>query len=666
MGLFRQEEEPIQKWEIRRVHFLRILFIILILTVLFRTYTFQVWKREPWKDMALLQYEHRVKLVARRGVIYDRKMNIFAMDLPIFSVALDPDKVKNFQKTSVFLSEVLGGESRYYLDILKSNQDEHFVRIKNDLDEEEKVSIFGSQLPGLVPIKERKRRHTFEGSALSVLGIVNKDNKGVGGIEQYLDAVLRGEDGWAIYQKDAHNRNYLSLDYPVEPPKNGNHVVLTLDHALQAIVEEELKRGVALHNAKAGCAVLIDPFMGEVLAMSSVLGREAGKEQDSFQQRIQNRTLQLAVEPGSVFKIVVAAAALEDGVFKSSSRVFCENGAYPISSNHTIHDHDKAYGWLTLSEVLEYSSNIGITKIGQTLGKMVLFKYARDFGFGNKTRIGLPGESAGLLPPVYLWTDFSTATTSFGQGISVTPLQLAGMISVIANGGELVKPRIVRSILDESGKIKKIFNRQVIRRVISEESAYKLRTILENVIINGTGKKARVEGVRIAGKTGTAQKSVPGVRGYLPGTYVSSFIGFWPAEAPMFALVVVLDEPQHEYSGSQSAAPIFARIVKKMVGLPRAPWIPKDTKQAYQGRGKFVFSSIEELNRKTANTGRPKSIESPYHLPDLVGLSMGEALQELGERGIEAHVEGNGVVVKQNPVPGKKIEKSMVCQLICQ
>jgi len=668
MGFFRRHQKNSNKTERRRLYILGLVFSFLIVIVLFRLFTYQVWKREPWKSLAPGQYQRRVKLIARRGIIYDRDMNILAMDLPISSLAVDPTQIKNIHATCSALARVLGGDEKTYEELVEKKEKKSFVKIKQEITEEQKRVLIKSKIPGLIFLDGRKRVHPCGTLALPVLGIVNRQHRGVGGVEQAMDRILRGEDGWAVLQKDGLNRKFSSVDYPVEKPINGKHVVLTIDHVYQTIVEEELRRGVIEHRARGGSAVLMDPFTGEVLAMASVLGDEVKGKKDYFEKLMQNQAVQIAFEPGSTFKIVTASAALQEGFFRPNSLVHCENGAYHLAG-YTIHDHNKGYAWLTLSQILEYSSNIGMAKVGRKIGKKILYKYAQDFGFGNRTGIGLPGEVSGILRPVYQWSDFSTATISFGQGVSVTTLQIACMVSAVANGGELLKPRIFRAVLDEKGRELKTFPEETIRRVISQNTADKMKTILEKVVEYGSGTEARVEGIRIAGKTGTAQKSVPGFKGYVPGAYVSSFVGFWPVDVPAFVLVIVLDEPKGAYWGARSAAPVFARIVRRIVGLPTAPWSPGKM-QKKNPEKKFVFSSFYKRENNKSQIKRAvsysKIINSKYVVPRVIGLSVREALQKLSGRGIEITVEGSGIVVEQKPKPGSKFVKGMVCRLICR
>ena len=298
-------------------------------------------------------------------------------------------------------------------------------------------------------------------------------------------------------------------------------------------------------------------------------------------------------------------------------------------------------------------------------GPKLLYEYARNFGFGNKTGIQLPGESSGILRPVYDWSDHSAAYISFGQELSATALQLAGMVSVIANGGELMKPRIVRQVIDADGRVVKSFDRQVIRRVITRRTAAQVGTILEKVVMKGSGSEATVPSIRIAGKTGTAQKSVPGHRGYLPNTRVSSFVGYWPAEAPRYAMIVVLDEPTYKYWGSRSAAPLFGQIVNRIEGLPLAG----DDVRLSQEASPYTFASLGE-NRGDASMAPPVATPSvspeasPYHVPNLVGLSVRQALTRLSTLGLEARPSGHGRVVRQSPEAGTLVTPDMVCQIV--
>jgi len=665
----------LKKTKRNRLIWLGAFYTCLFIVILFRSFDFQVINRKPWSNLAPVQYEHRIKLIANRGVIYDRDMNLLAMDKPIISLAVDAKKINNYKETAQKLSKVLNQNSDFYFNKLEENNEKSFLRIAKEISEEQRQSLFNLGIDGLIIIKDRKRIRPCGDLAIQTLGFTNKKHHGVWGVEQSFDQVLSGNDGWAIYQKNGPGEDYFTCpEYPVKVPENGKDIVLTLNHTFQTIVEEELSRAVVKHHAKYGSAVLMNPYTGEVLAMASIVGDKIQNKQVELGEWIQNRAIQVAHEPGSSFKIVTSSAAIDENDFTPKSLIFCENGKYKVS-DHTIHDHNKKYAWLTLSQVLENSSNIGISKVGKKLGKEVLYKYIRDFGFGNRTGIRLPAETPGILRPVYDWSEFSTYAISFGQEISATSLQLVSMMSVIANGGELIQPFVVKKIIDNRGETEDTFARKVIRRVINEKTAEIVKGMLENVVKYGSGENAAVEGVRVAGKTGTAQKSMPGFKGYVPGLYTSSFVGIWPVEYPQFAMVVMLEEPKKNYWGGVAAAPVFSNIVYRISGLSIKPDFKNNSNDKKQ-KNKFLFTDLtiqnemnspqkEQIVKKTDEIKQINRVTSAFHMPDLKGLSIRGALRILSEYGVKVNVEGSGVVVTQYPSPGRELKGINVCRLIC-
>jgi len=444
-----------------------------------------------------------------------------------------------------------------------------------------------------------------------------------------------------------------SPDLPSQFPQYGEDVVLTIDQAYQAIIEQELQSGIEKYRAQAGSAVLMDPWTGEILAMASL---SSSNSTDPLAQ-LENRAIQTPFEPGSVLKVVTAAAALEEGIYTPESKIDCEQGEFRFAGG-VIHDHDKKFGELTFAEVIEYSSNIGVAKIGRKLGARTLCKYLQNFGFGTKTGIELPGEVSGINWPVHAWSDFFTATVSFGQGISTTTLQLACMMSAV---GELLRPSIVKSVIRRTGEEESMFRKEVIRRVISPRTASILSDILEKVVEKGTGQSARIEGIRICGKTGTAQKSLPKTRGYLPGVYTSLFVGFWPKETPRFVLAVVLEEPKETYYAAQSTAPIFRRMVEQLMSLPQISPPLKETREI--PLSKVSFSDIRGV--PSLSFLPAERVQSESRMPFLVGMTLREALRELRNRKVEVRLYGEGIVQNQWPKPGDPLVPGMTCYLNC-
>jgi len=638
-------------------------FTLIIVCILFRLFYIQVVKPDPWRVLAPVQYERRMCLPARRGMIYDRQKNLLAMDLPGYSLAADPTLVNDVEKTAQRIASILNGTQKKYVQLLQTNKS-RYVRLSSFLSEKQQYELHSLEIPGLIITQENKRNYPFDLLARPLIGLTDARHEGVAGLELSFNHILSGQDGWTILQRDGLNRNFTIVDYPVEPALNGRHIILTLDYVLQTIIEEELIQGLKQTEARWGSAVLMHPVTGEVLAMASLMGPGLIREDPDFQVKIRNRAIQDNYEPGSVFKIVTLAAALEEKAVTPQSLIYCENGQYVVDGS-PIRDDNRSYRWLTVSQAMQVSSNIALSKIAKKMGKKTLYRYIQDFGFGNRSGIGLPGEASGLLRPPYQWDDFLAATTAFGQGLSVTTLQLACMTAAIANGGELLKPRIFKFILDEEGRYLETSLREVIRRVISEETANQVARILESSINEGTGKRAAVPGLRIAGKTGTAQKSMPDVEGYVPGAYESSFVGFWPVQSPEYVLVITLDEPRQKSFSSQSAAPIFANIAERISGLPRKPDIRKQEPESSESI--FTLSCFDTPKENVLNVSfENKPTVSPYFVPDLRGLSLRQSLRQLAICGIHAHIKGHGNVKQQSLKPGIRVKDNMICDLVCE
>ncbi|MBN1780199.1 transpeptidase family protein [bacterium] len=649
-----------------RIYLLGAVFTGFVLTLLVRFFYLQVRRPDPWRSMAPAQYESRMKLPARRGQIFDRELNVLAGDVPVYSLAADPSIIGDFQKAGASIASVLRNDARHFIRQLEKDKGSRFVRLWEQITDGEYQQLKSLNLRGLIFLEEQRRTYPFGIMARPVIGWTDARHEGVAGVELAFNDVLSGQDGWKILQRDGLNRNFSTVDYPLEPALDGKNLVLTLDNVYQTVVEEEVKKGVEKYRAKWGAAVLMHPVTGEILSMVSLLGSRLAKENPDFQTTIRNRVIQDNFEPGSVFKMVTMAAVLNEGLFTPETLIYCENGSYSINGS-SIRDDNRSFQWLTATQAMQVSSNIALSKMAKKLGKQKLYKYIQDFGFGNSTGIGLPGEAAGLLRPPYQWDDFLTATMSFGQGLSVTCVQLACMASVIANGGELIKPRLYREIIDDGHRVP-VDSREKIRNVITQETARRMTDILEKCVTHGTGEKASVPGLRIAGKTGTAQKSAPGIEGYISGAHVTSFVGFWPANAPQFVLVVTLDEPRPASLSSQNAAPIFAAIARRISGLPMSSPVPVPENEAVPSV--FTLSSSEVVTASLPATAvaeqKSGQTVSPHFVPDMKGMSLRQALRMLAVCQITASVEGHGIVCEQDLTPGIRVEKNMICRLKCR
>ncbi|MEW6685038.1 MAG: penicillin-binding protein 2 [Candidatus Edwardsbacteria bacterium] len=423
----------------------------------------------------------------------------------------------------------------------------------------ERGKIFDAQMRVLAFNLKGKRIYSYLTSresgqylAASILGTVGKDGEGLGGIEWEYDAILRGENGWAIFQKDASGKPHYSPEYPQRIPKAGMDLILTLDIDIQSTAQMVLKETVQKFQAKGGTIIIMKVKTGEILAVAN-----------EPLSPLKNQAVEEVFEPGSTFKAFLLAAALEEKVLNSSDSLYGANGQIIIAGDTIREAEGHKYGWLTLSGAIEKSSNICAVEISKRLGPQRIYQYARSFGFGCRTGIDLSGEAEGFLTTPETWSIVKTANISFGQGLSVTPLQLACGFAALANKGILIAPRIIKAV--RNGEIVQESSPLPVRKVISEETALKVREILVKVVEQGTGIRAKVEGLQIAGKTGTAQKKAEGQKSYAKGKTVASFAGYFPAEDPLLVIVVIVDEPKSGGSGMLVAAPAFKRVTEMIL-----------------------------------------------------------------------------------------------------
>ncbi len=476
--------------------------------------------------------------------------------MPVYSLYANPRMMKEEAKAKALekLPELLSISPELLSKRL--SRDKYFVWLERKLSDEVAQKVRALRIPGLDFIKESQRYYPNQYLAAHVIGFAGVDNQGLEGLELKFDKYLKGELGRTQIVRDARRRELL-MDRAFVPPKDGFDLVLTIDETIQYIAERALDKAFKKHNAKSASIVVIDPGTGEILALANRPTYDLGEFTSSTPESRTNRAVVYFYEPGSVFKIVTASAALEEDIVTEKDKIFCENGKYRVG-NHILHDHHPL-GTLTFSEVIEQSSNIGTTKVAQMMGPAVFYKYAKRFGFGRKTGVDLIGEVSGQLKPPRKWSKTSIGALPIGQEVTVTPLQLACAIGAVANDGVYMKPFVVKYIKDKNDELIKAFEPKVIDRVVSIDTARRVKAILQKVVEHGTGKKARVKGVAVGGKTGTAQKVVNGA--YSHSKFYASFIGFAPVEDPRIAAVVVYDEPHPNHYGGTVAAPVFREML---------------------------------------------------------------------------------------------------------
>jgi cell division protein FtsI (penicillin-binding protein 3) len=529
--------------------------------ILFRLVNLQILQAAELTARADRQHQKTVTLEGARGTVTDRHGKVLAMNVEVPSVfgipaALDSPSVAARRLSPVLLVR------RDELE-RKLRQDRSFVWLARKVEPEQGQRLAQLALEGIGVVMEGRRFYPKGPLLAHVLGFAGMDGQGLEGLERRYEAYLHGEKRVTILQRDALGRTVFPKGLTEQPPMPGNTLTLTIDEVIQYIVEKELEETVNHARAKGGTIIVMEPQTGAILAMAVSPRFDPNAVASLTPDRWRNRALTDTYEPGSTMKVVVAAAALEEKVMRPGTMLFGENGHLTIA-NTTIHDHEKM-GWMTFSQVIQKSSNIGAAKTGMALGDHRLYRYLQAFGFGQRTEIDLPGEVVGLLKAPKDWGRRSLASISMGQEIGVTPIQMVSAVAAIANDGVLMKPYVVSEVRDHKGTLLKTVLPQVRRRVVSPETARTLSAILEGVVTSGTGTKAAIPGFRVAGKTGTAQKIDPRTGAYSPSQFIGSFVGYVPAEAPRLAMIVIIDEPQGEAWGGAVAAPVFRRVAEQVL-----------------------------------------------------------------------------------------------------
>ncbi len=637
-------ETPQQKDYNNRLLIVKICFLFAFCLAVLRLAQIQLFDAAKYQALAKSQYEAKVPLVAQRGNIYDRNGNVLVANSSFVSFTADPTIAGEDAKfIAKEFSKMTGKPEREYLSKLQTNK--KYVRLERYIRPDVAELIPMNKMAGVVKMNEAMRLYHYDEIAGQVIGATNAENEGVSGIEQQFNGVLKGRDGYVIMQKDGRGRRRPSVDYPREEAVNGHSLELTIDLQYQSIADEELKKGIARTQADAGLVVLMRPQTGEILALSNFPQVNLNKVQDA--DALKNRVVSDMYEPGSVFKIVTAAAALESEVVTLDKRIYGEKGkykiVYPGNKVRFINDSHPLEN-VTFLEAMALSSNIVMAKVSDLIGQEKLYKKARDFGFGMATGIELPAEINGQLKKTSEWSMASLNSIAYGYEVGVTPLQIISAYSAIANDGVLMKPYIVQREKDENGQEVYDGQPQMIRRVIPKHVNDQIKQMLEAVVEKGTGDVVKTPGIRIAGKTGTSRKHVNGQ--YEEGSYNASFIGFFPVEKPEVVCLVMIEKPKAGgYYGATASAPIFKAIADRIIN----------------NNGLIAKTMIAEQTVQTVN----HQADATVSIPDVAEKEMNTAIAELKAAGLAAKVIGTGEeVVRQYPAAGNKVERGSIVQLM--
>lgn len=627
--------------------------------IIYKAFVLQILDHSLWLERSRAQAETKLNIPSYRGSIYDSQGRMMAFSVLQPSLYADSKYLKDPKKAAVKLSKIFGEPSAALEEKLASNK--RFIWLKRRLTDKQALTVEALEEPGIYSISEYHRFYPFRQVAGQVLGFVGLDGKGLEGIEKAYDPLLAGNDIVKACLRDGLRRDLWLRNSPPPEPVEEKGLRLTLDAYLQYITEVELEKGASRYSAAAGEVVVIDPTTFEVLAVANWPYFDPNQKDKTSADLWRNRAITDAFEPGSTFKVFLVTAALEEGAVKLRDRVFCENGKFQLA-RHTI-DDVHPHGWLTIPEVIKYSSNIAASKIALQLGSERYAKHIANFGFGAATGIGLPGEAKGIVRPWEKWRPMDLAVTGFGQAIGVTALQLSMAVAAIANGGLYGQPLIAREVVDANGKPVRQFTGTASRRIIQKKTADQVRDMMKSVTEEGgTGIQAAPPGYAAAGKTGTAQVVNPETGGYATGKYTSIFTGFIPANDPRLVITVVIHEPHGAIYGGVVAAPIFRGIAAK--ALPYLG-VPPTGDEGNEPPKVCLVSNGKNGDAARGGSGAPTACSLDLNLvPNVIGLSLKAALLKLEALGVKADFQGSGRVIEQLPPEGTPYDSDTTVRLI--
>jgi cell division protein FtsI (penicillin-binding protein 3) len=631
----------------------------------------QVYRHADLAARAERQQLRTVSASGKRGEIRDRRGHVLAYSVDADSIYAVPTEIADAAQAATSLCGALGDCSSADRQALadRIRRGRAFVYVRRQVTPDQARRVADLQLEGVGFMKENRRFYPNKELAAHLLGYVGLDNNGLAGIEATYDNLIKGHAGTVLIQTDAKRHAFSRVE---RPSTTGADLELTIDEYLQHIAERELQAGVGYAGAEGGSAIVMDPYTGEILALASNPSFNPNAYRDFRDEERRNRAIQDLYEPGSTFKIVTASAALEQKVLKATDFIDTNPGVIRFGSRVVDEDKHHNYGVLSFTDVIVRSSNIGAIKIGLRVGAERMGLYARRFGFGHAMSPDFPSENPGILWDPARQTESALASMSMGYQVAVTPLQMAAAVSSVANGGELLQPRVVRAVTRDG--VRKPVPRKVLTRAVDRHTAAEVTAIMEAVVERGTGRSAEIEGYTIAGKTGTAQKVENGR--YSNTDYNVSFVGFVPSRKPVFTIVVVVDSP-HKVPpyGATVAAPIFKRIAAaalQQYGVPPsinpAPPVlavhhdPADDHEPPFDSAPGKPTSTAGLTPSLVRVDGDAS-GNAAGFPDLRGLSARDALRLLARLGMTARLNGAGVVVRQAPEPGAAVDRGAAATL---
>jgi cell division protein FtsI (penicillin-binding protein 3) len=615
----------------KRLSIIGVLMVLFFMAIALRLLAIQALDVKKYRAKASRQYEKVVTEKARRGRILDRYGRTLAESVESISFYADPQHVTDRGVAAKRFSEVFGKNKSYYMELLR--RPKRFIWLERNVPVERAAGLMTDKIDGVGFMREQHRYYL--NVAAQLIGLTDRDNRGISGLEKSYDGDLCGRDGIRIFQRSATGESYPAPDADQVPPLSGNDVQLTIDADVQGILEEEIMKAVNDSKASAGMGIIMDVRTGEILALANHPTFDMNRRTGITTAQMRNRAITDMFEPGSTFKVVMASAATEVLHWTAATQVDAHNGALPLYG-YVIKDHEPA-GVISFQTAITESSNVVAASTAMKVGAQTFFRYENAYGFGKKTGIGLIGESGGLLKHISRWDRTTLPWMGYGYQIMATPLQVLQAYATIANDGVRMKPYIVRRVIDREGKpLRETGPLKVVQAVKPETARYMTREYFRAVVEKGTGKAAAIEGVPVAGKTGTAQIYNGGYQGRR--TYLSTFVGFFPSDNPRYAAIIVVDQPQTAYYASAVAAPVFSRFCGRALACSR--------------------EMQQRMNMKAPERALLERI-STVVVPDLKGLSGKEASKMLEWNGLVMEHTGTkeGYVMSQSIAPGTKVQK---------
>jgi cell division protein FtsI (penicillin-binding protein 3) len=665
--LFREHEyrEQFAKRFFRDVYWLRIIVIVVFFAIVARLVKVQIIDASFYQKQAESLHERLVTINAHRGKILDRNGNVVVSTVNYSSFVAYPKWLTEQHRNSIIsgISHVLDISKNELMSKLSEEKKYNFVA--SNVSPEDAARVRKLNLPYLYEIDFPRRVYRYGSMGVQMLGLTNIQNEGCSGLEASFDSLLSGTDGEMLLQKVGKFKTAPRIDNPEVPPISGNDMTLTMDVRIQLVVEDVLQNAVAKHNAEGGLGIVVNPLTGEVLAMAQYPFISPYEFDSTAIKDLKPRAITDMFEPGSVFKLVVSAAAIEyklvdpHRIFVAGRTYFAPYRKTPITDAHF-------YPTLTFRRAFEVSSNIVMAKISDIVGCERLYRTAVNLGFGSATGIEIPGEVEGKISKPVYWSKTSLNVISYGYEVSVTPLQILMAYSAIANGGELLQPYVVQKIVSPNGTVLYEGRRHRVRQSVKEETARMLTGFLEGVVDSGTAKDSKVTDIRLAGKTGTVKKNI--FRRYVNGRYQTTFVGFFPAENPQYAALVMIDDPKvAQYYASQTSAPAMKEMIEKISALFGTSSMNITANISVPAASKIV--EIRGHNQRdtqlTLHNEIPLDTLGKTFLPDVRGMSVLQAMTVLSAKKISCIVDGFGIVKEQIPNAGTYIMRGTTVTIIC-